>query len=115
MHEASIVEALLDRVEGEARARGASAVGRVHIRLGELSGVEPDLLRSAYEMLRERGVCAGAELEIAAVGACWVCPGCGRTIGRGRALCCDDCGLPARLDAGDEIVLDRIEMEVGVD
>ncbi|MDX1644840.1 MAG: hydrogenase maturation nickel metallochaperone HypA [Thermoanaerobaculia bacterium] len=114
MHEASIVEALLDRVEGEARAQGASAVHRVHVRLGELCGVEHDLLRSAYEMLRERGVCAGAELEIAAIEARWVCPGCEQVIGRGRALRCDDCGLPARLESGDEILLERIEMEVGV-
>lgn len=114
MHEASIVQALLDRVEGEARAQGARVVHRVHLELGELSGVEPDLLRSAYEMLRERGVCAGAELEIQPVEARWACPGCGRSIARGRALRCSDCGLPARLEAGDEIVLQRIEMETEV-
>jgi Zn finger protein HypA/HybF involved in hydrogenase expression len=30
----------------------------------------------------------------------------------GDVLTCPDCGSPARLEEGDEIVLDRIEMEV---
>jgi Zn finger protein HypA/HybF involved in hydrogenase expression len=30
----------------------------------------------------------------------------------GERLRCPDCGLPAALRAGDEIVLERIEMEV---
>jgi Zn finger protein HypA/HybF involved in hydrogenase expression len=30
----------------------------------------------------------------------------------GAALSCPECAAPARLAAGDEIVLDRIEMEV---
>lgn len=114
MHEASIVQALLDRVEGEARAHGASTVQRVHLRLGELCGVEHDLLRSAYEMLRERGLCAGAELEISPVAARWACPTCARPIERGHPLRCPECGLPARLEAGDEIILERIEMEAEV-
>jgi hydrogenase nickel incorporation protein HypA/HybF len=112
MHEASIVQALLDRVESEAQARGASAVHRVHLRLGEMSGVESDLLRAAYEAFRERGICAGAELEIEGVAARWSCPRCERPILRGEPLRCPDCEIPAHLVEGEEIILARIEMEV---
>ena len=112
MHEYSIIQALVARVEAEARARGASSVERVRVALGELSGVEPDLLASAYEVFRERTVCHGATLEIRTVPAAWVCPACGGALARGVVLRCPTCNLPARLASGDEILLEQIEMEV---
>lgn len=112
MHEYSIVRALLDRVEAEAQSRGASAVHHVRVRIGELSGVEPELLRSAYELCSERSLCAGADLEIVPVPARWVCGECGEPVPRGRILRCPACGRPARLEGGDEILLERIELEV---
>lgn len=112
MHEYSIVEALLARVDQEARARGASAVHRLTVRIGELSGVEIDLLTAAYATFRERTICAHADLDVKSVPAAWGCPECGGAIARGAVLRCCDCGVPARLIGGDEILLDRIEMEV---
>lgn len=112
MHEYSIVASLLERVDAEARARNATAVGRVAVKIGELSGVEIDLLRTAFETFRERTLCAGAELTIEAVAARWACRGCGREIARGALLACPACGRPARLVGGDEILLQSIEMEV---
>ena len=112
MHEYSIVQALLERVEAEAARRGASAVHRLHVRIGEASGVEIDLLRTAYGVFRERTLCENADLDIVPVPARWQCPRCEGEIPRGSILRCPDCSLPARLSAGDEIFLDRIEMEV---
>ena len=112
MHEYSLVSALIDRVETEARSHGALAVARVRLRVGELAGVEPDLLRTAFEMARAGTVCAGAELELVAVGARWACRGCGRQIPAGERLACSICGEPARLVEGDELILERLEMEV---
>jgi hydrogenase nickel incorporation protein HypA/HybF len=112
MHEYSIVQALLERVEGEARARGATAVHRLSIRVGELSGVEPELLATAYRTFRDRTICQAADLDLEIVAAQWACPACGRAIGRGALLSCPTCAVPARLAQGDEIMLDRIEMEV---
>ena len=112
MHEYSIVQALLERVGVEARARRATAVHRLSVRIGELSGVEVELLTTAYETFRERTICEGAALEVQLVAARWQCPGCAHVIGRGDLLTCPTCALPARLAEGDEIMLDRIEMEV---
>lgn len=112
MHEASLVQALLDRVGELARTHHASAVHRVAVRLGTLSGVEPELLALAYDALRAGTVCAGAPLDIGRVEARWECPGCGRAFTAGEALSCACCGRPARLAQGDELMLDRIEMEV---
>jgi hydrogenase nickel incorporation protein HypA/HybF len=112
MHEYSIVQALLERVDAEARARRAIAVHRLQIRIGELSGVGVDLLTTAYATFRERTICEHAELDVLIVPAQWECPDCASPIARGDPLRCRRCGIPARLAAGDEIVLDRIEMEV---
>jgi hydrogenase nickel incorporation protein HypA/HybF len=112
MHEYSIVQALVERVTLEARARRATAVHRLSVRIGELSGVEVALLATAYRTFRERTICERAELEVQTVAARWECPACGRAIGRGDLLSCPACAVPARLAEGDEIMLDRIEMEV---
>jgi hydrogenase nickel incorporation protein HypA/HybF len=112
MHEYSIVQALIDRVQKEVDAHGAAAVHGIRVRIGEFSGVEIELLRSAYELFSEKSVCEGAKLEIVQVPARWTCRGCGAPIGTGEILCCPVCGQPARLTEGDEILLERIEMEV---
>ena len=112
MHEYSIVQALLERVTAEARARRATSVHRLSIRIGELSGVEPELLATAYATFRERTICEHAELDLRMIAARWECPRCGHDIGRGELLTCTRCSTPARLATGDEIMLDRIEMEV---
>lgn len=112
MHEYSIIQALLQRVDAEARERHATSIARLRVALGELSGVDPELLKSAYEVFRDRTLCHGADLEIRTVPALWVCPACGRNLPRGDVLRCPSCQAPARLAAGDEIVLEQIEMEV---
>jgi len=112
MHEYSIVQSLLDRVREEVTARNASRARRLWVRIGELSGVEVDLLRTAYEMCRASTVCSDAPLVVSRLAARWECPTCGAGIQHGLRLVCAICGSPARLVAGDEIMLDRIEMEV---
>lgn len=112
MHEYSIVRALLDRVEAEARARGAMRVHKVQVRVGDLSGVDPGLLATAFETCRDLTICRGASFEVVPEGVRWACRGCGREVTAGDVLQCAVCGEPARLVSGDGIVLERLEMEV---
>ena len=113
MHEYSLVQALVDRVEAEARSRGAVAVHRVVVSVGELSGVDPQLLATAYETFRAGTACQGAALELRRVEADWACPACRRPIPRGDPLACPACGGPPELPPGaDQILLERVEMEV---
>ena len=112
MHEYSIVQALVERVEAEARARQATAVHRLSVSVGELSGVEVELLLTAYSTFRDRTICEHAELDVQRVSARWECPRCQRAIESGAMLQCVTCAAPATLVAGGEIMLDQIEMEV---
>jgi len=112
MHEYSLVQAMMRRVEEEARAHRASSVHRVQVRIGQLSGVEPDLFASAYEVLRAGTLCAGAELVIAREEVEWRCGVCGTTVPVGNELVCPDCGWPPRLIRGDDLTLEKIDLEV---
>jgi hydrogenase nickel incorporation protein HypA/HybF len=112
VHEYSIVQALLERVDREVAAHGATRVHAVRVCIGELAGVEIELLQTAYETIRRGTACEDAPLDVARVEAHWECPRCAAAIERGRPLQCVHCGAAARLASGDEIVLDRIEMEV---
>jgi hydrogenase nickel incorporation protein HypA/HybF len=111
VHEYSIVAELVARAGREAAIR-AGRVHRLHVAIGELAGVDLDLLRTAFETFRERSACDGADLEIRPVSAAWQCSACERSLAPGARLRCPDCGRPARLVQGDEIVLERIELEV---
>ena len=86
MHEFSLILSLLERVQGEVDARHAKAVHRVCISVGEVAGVEAELLRSAFDIAREGTPCASAELHVDVIAAEWVCTGCGASIRRGEVL-----------------------------
>ena len=113
MHEYSLVQSLLERVEEQARSRNASAVHRVVVRIGPLAGVEPELFATAFANCRAAApLCAAAELVIAGESVSWRCPACNREVRRGHVLACPDCGWPLRLVEGDALVLERLELEV---
>jgi hydrogenase nickel incorporation protein HypA/HybF len=112
MHEYSIVQALYDSVMAQASARQAVGVHAVHVRIGELSGVDVGLLDTAWRTFRVHTLCETAPMTVDVVAARWGCPTCGDGVVRGSLLRCPACGGALRLTQGDEIVLDRIEMEV---
>ena len=113
MHEYSIVQALYDSVVAQAAAHHAVSVHRVHVRIGELSGVDPGLLDTAWRTFRVRTICYRASMEVELVAAQWACVRCGGGVPKGGVLQCPACGGRMRLAVGDEIVLNRIVMEVG--
>jgi len=113
MHEYSLVTSLLETAVERAAAHGARAVTRVDVRIGESSGVDADLFQTAFEVVSlEDGLCRGASLRIQRVPASWRCTRCDRGLASGDDLACRECGSPATLVTGDELVLDRLELEM---
>ena len=96
----------------EAAARGALSVHGVEVQIGELSGVDPGLLDTAWRTFRVHTICETAAMEVELVAARWECTACHGAIPRGAILQCPACGGRVRLAQGDEIVLNRIVMEV---
>jgi hydrogenase nickel incorporation protein HypA/HybF len=111
MHEYSIVAGLLEQAERHVTQHGAISVTRVEVRIGDSSGVDADLFQSAFEVLSRDSLCRGATLSIRRVPTLWQCGSCGGELRAGDVLICKGCGAPGRLVAGDELILDRLELE----
>jgi len=113
VHEYSLVEALVRRVEDEARRRGATRIHGLKVTIGELAGVDPELFQTAYQTFRAGTPCEGASLMVLHHPASWACSGCGKAIARGEPLRCSACGAPGKLDGrSDALLLESIDMEV---
>ena len=82
MHEYSLVQTMVDRIEGLVAEHGARSVRRVRVRVGTVAGVEPSLFETAYDICRVKTVCDDAPLQIVVV------------------------------EGSDELVLDQVELEV---
>jgi hydrogenase nickel incorporation protein HypA/HybF len=113
MHEYSLVEALVRRVEEEARRRNAIAIHGLKVSVGELAGVDPELFRTAFETFRAGTMCEKTSIEVVTYAASWTCPGCGKPFARGDVLHCAACDRPARMNQNsDALLLESIDMEV---
>lgn len=64
MHEYSIVSSLIESCEEYARQNCATIVTKVVVKIGVLSGVEPHLLKEAFEAFKTASLCADAKLVI---------------------------------------------------
>lgn len=112
MHEVGIIESALDVIRREAGSRGAVQVTRVVLRVGALSGAEPEALRFAFTACTPGSVAAGAELEIDLVPARAHCRDCDEdfTVGSGFVFACPRCAaLSGDLRSGRELELARLE------
>jgi hydrogenase nickel incorporation protein HypA/HybF len=114
VHELSVCQALLGQVAEIAKGRGASAVERITIELGPLSGIEPELLASAFAVLRAGGCAAQAALLIESTTVTVSCVDCGAQsqTDPNRLVCVVCGGFRTRIIAGDELRLRRLELRV---
>ena len=113
MHEVGIMESALAAVLQRAREQGAHRVHRIVLRSGSLSGVEPEALRFAFDVVTRGTAAAGAELAIDAVPALAHCPDCNVDFAAesGFIFSCPHCNrLCGELRQGRELELTRIEM-----
>ena len=72
MHEVSIMTEALRMAVIAAKSAGASRVLKLRLRIGSLSGVVPESLRFAFDVVCHGTMAEGATLEIEMVqAACW--------------------------------------------
>jgi hydrogenase nickel incorporation protein HypA/HybF len=112
MHELSVCLSLLQEVERVARQNGAGSVERIIVKVGPLSGIEPDLLRNAWPLASAGSIAEQAELEIELSDIVVSCSACGaETPAKANRLLCGKCGdYRTNLVTGDEMVLQTLEL-----
>ncbi len=113
MHELSLCRALLKLVQPIADRHGGAPVTRVVLRIGPLSGADPDLLRRAFPQAAA-GTCAdGATLDLQPCAIRVRCLSCGaETDATVNRLDCAACGATrTQLLGGNELDLLRVELQ----
>jgi hydrogenase nickel incorporation protein HypA/HybF len=114
MHELSTALSIIDVAAEESRSRGDAKVLAVYLRLGQLSGVEKDVLQSAFDVAREHTVASGAELRIEEVPVMVYCERCGsaQAVASPESICCSGCGtVSPRITQGRELEVVAMELE----
>jgi hydrogenase nickel incorporation protein HypA/HybF len=112
MHELSISNALLEQVACLVAQYGAAGVSVITLRLGPLSGVEPQLLQAAYMQSRIDTFAEDADLVIVTAGVRILCQKCAATgDATPNRLTCGTCGSShTRLLSGDEMLLESVDL-----
>ncbi|MDA8064121.1 MAG: hydrogenase maturation nickel metallochaperone HypA [Thermaerobacter sp.] len=113
MHEASLAQAVLERIEEAATTQGAVRVVRIVLEVGELSGVVPEALELALRCLAPGTPAQGAEIVLVRSPARARCAACGERFHPSWLPCaCPRCASPAAvLEAGQELLIREVEGE----
>lgn len=113
MHEFSIVNALLEMCEKNAKANEATKITRVEVKIGKLSGVEPYLLETAFNTFKEQTICDGAEFVVHLQDLVIQCHTCNAqsTLSKNEFACPTCKGTDVSVVDGEEMMLMRLEME----
>jgi len=93
MHERSLVSGLIDQVREESRLRGLGRIYEIELQIGEFSGVEPQLVQTAFaemapefwsdpvqlsiEIIPLTARCQSCQLEFHVPAFRFHCPSCG--------------------------------------
>ncbi len=114
MHELSIVEALIDQVGEELdRAGQRGRVLRLELNIGRLSGVHPDAVRFAFQLLSAGTILENADVAIEEPKAVCHCSACdARSEIDDLVFECPRCGATdVAIEGGREMILQSIEIE----
>jgi hydrogenase nickel incorporation protein HypA/HybF len=114
MHELAICQALIRQVTELADERSAVSVSDIHVSIGPLAGVEPQLLQNAFPIAAAATIADGAVLHIEDMAVRVYCPDCDveSEVAVNRLLCGQCGGWQTRLVSGDELLLARVELEL---
>jgi hydrogenase nickel incorporation protein HypA/HybF len=112
MHELSICLGLMTKVEQVALDNGATAVETIFLSVGPLSGIEPSLLKRAFEIARLGTIAESAELDIQTGAIIVECSECGASSEvLLYHLVCGSCGnWRVRVTQGEELLLTSLEL-----
>jgi hydrogenase nickel incorporation protein HypA/HybF len=112
MHEVSLMESAIHLALDYASREHARKIHRVKMRVGVLSGVMPEALEFAFDMVTQGTIAEGATFEIESVSAVCFCEKCQREFRPdGPFYECPTCRqLSAEIRQGKELELTSLEV-----
>ena len=112
MHELALMEEVRRVALAAAANQGAERIHSVALRVGRLSGVDPDALAFAFEVVMADGVAAGATLQLEVVATHCRCRDCGEQFEPMDVIfACPRCGsLAAEVLGGRDLELTGLEV-----
>jgi hydrogenase nickel incorporation protein HypA/HybF len=113
MHEFSIVQALMEQCEQLAQENSATQITKVVIKVGVMSGVEPELLKTAYDTFKEGSICDSAPLVMNIQNVILQCNMCSQKSELSKRFYrCNYCQSPdVDVLDGEDLYLMRLEMQ----
>jgi hydrogenase nickel incorporation protein HypA/HybF len=113
MHEAAIIQGVIDIAESEARKHGASSIRKIKLKIGEFRGVVKEALEFSFAALSRETLAAEAELEVETVRLRVECAGCGPVDCplNDFNLLCPRCGDLLTIVAGREMQVEYIDLD----
>ncbi len=112
MHELSLCDDLLSQVVAIAQQHQAQSVESISVHIGQLSGIEPSLLETAFSLLKDGTVAELAELIIHHSPVIVSCPHCNTQseVAANRLLCPVCQSANTLLISGDEMILASVAL-----
>ena len=113
MHEYSIVQSLIDACEKHALENDATKVTKVVVKIGVMSGVEPELLKTAFDTFKEKTICDDAKFIMNIQSVVIKCNSCQKESTLKRLeYCCPICNS-TDLDIidGEDMYLMQLELD----
>ena len=113
MHEIGIMSSAIRSILEQVECNSAHRVHRVVLRVGAISGAEPEALRFAFDVVTRDTVVADAELQILSVPARALCTHCNLEFcpSNGFIFECPTCHhFSGTLVSGRELELSQLEM-----
>ena len=114
MHEAAIMQGVLDLATAEARKHGAQRINKIKLRLGEFRGVVREALEFCFMAMKQDTLAAYAELEVETIKLRVLCPTCGEIESSPNDinLLCPTCDEPLRILAGREMQIEYLDLDL---
>ena len=113
MHEYSVVQSLIESCEEHASSNNAKKVTKVVVKIGVMSGIEPHLLKEAFELFKEDTICDGCEFIMNIQKVKIECMACGNTQELEKnEYCCPTCqAIEIKILDGEDMFLMQLELE----
>ena len=112
MHELSIAETIMKRVEAIRIENDAPGIASVLIQVGSISGVDPDALEIAFTVAAEHTPFADTRWEIQRVAASVKCRDCGQTTTPDGpfpiCMACDSTNI--EIVTGRQLMIETVEL-----